>query len=174
MTATDASSVTAGACAAKHTAHALQFRIQQPNSRQRSYAFVVHQDCDPLFQAVRPRLIGRGPDEASSESTSVYLSSVGYIPVDALFTADPPDFLTLISPTDPKEREKFLLVVRRLTRWMHNRFVTTLLWTQGEPVQYAQACPELIGELRSISSQLVWVEDAGDLEDILRAMRIAR
>jgi hypothetical protein len=41
-------------------------------------------------------------------------------------------------------------------------------------VQYAHASPELIGELRSISSQLVWVEDSGDLEDILRAMRIAR
>lgn len=174
MTATDASSVTAGACAAKHTAHALQFRIQQPNSRQRSYAFVVHQDCYTLFQAMRSHLIGAGSDESSSETIAVYLSSVGYIPVDALFTADPPDFLTLISPADPKEREKFLLVVRRLTRWMHNRFVTTLLWTQGEPVQYAQASPELIGELRSISSQLVWVEDAGDLEDILRAMRIAR
>jgi hypothetical protein len=65
-------------------------------------------------------------------------------------------------------------VVRRLTRWMHNRFVTTLLWTNGEPVQDAHASPELIGELRSISSQLVWVEDAVDLEDILRAMRIAQ
>ena len=158
----------------KHTAHALQYRIQQPNSRQRSYAFVVHQDCYPLFQAMRPRLIGAGPDELSTETIAVYLSSVGYIPVDALFTADPPDFLTLIAPADPKERDKFLLVVRRLTRWMHNRFVTTLLWTQGDPVQYAHAPPELIGELRSISSQLVWVEDSGDLEDILRAMRIAR
>jgi hypothetical protein len=65
-------------------------------------------------------------------------------------------------------------VVRRLTRWMHNRFVTTLLWTNGEPVQDAHASPELIAELRSISSQLVWVEDAVDLEDILRAMRIAQ
>jgi hypothetical protein len=174
MTAIEISRSLAGACASKHTAQALKFRIQRPNSRQRSYAFVVHQDCYQLFQAMRPRLIGAEPQEVSTETIAVYLSSAGYIAVDTLFTVDPPDFLTLIAPADPLERDKFLLVVRRLTRWMHNRFVTTLLWTNGESVQYAHASPELIGELRSISSQLVWVEDAVDLEDILRAMRIAQ
>jgi len=163
----------AGACATKHTAQALKFRIQQANSRQRSFAFVIHPECYPLFQSLRPHLFGAKSSEQSNEATPVYLSSHGYIAVDTLFTADPPDFLTLIAPADPREREKFILVVRRLTRWMHNRFVTTLLWTDDEPVQHAEACPELMGELRSISSQLVWVENEADLEEILRAMRIA-
>ena len=98
-----------------------------------------------MFQAMRPRLIGAEPQEVSTDTIAVYLSSAGYIAVDTLFTVDPPDFLTLIAPADPLERDKFLLVVRRLTRWMHNRFVTTLLWTNGEPVQDAHASPELIG-----------------------------
>ena len=157
-----------GRCAERHSAQALTYRIQKPNSHPRSYAFVVHDECRGLFESLLP-----ASSDIGSSKDLVYVSGLGFAGIDELFAHDSPDFLTLLCPASPVDAESFSLVIRRLSSWMSERFVTTVLWTQGsDPSSSASSAPKLIEDLRAISSQVVWVDGPSDLQEILKALRI--
>ena len=158
--------VTRGFCAERHSAPATQFRIQKPNSSERSFAFVVH-----------PRVIGLFADCVQSESVEspsqavLFTSDGGFDDVDLLFTIAPPDFLTFICPDVSSDEKHFGSIVARVDRWMQHRFITTVMVSQQRDVKRSPTSAQLIVDLRRISSQLVWVNDGQDLKEVLTALR---
>ena len=129
--------VTSGFCAERHSAQATQFRIQKPNSSERSFAFVVH-----------PRVIGLFADCVQSEFVEspsqavLFTSEGGFDDVDLLFTIAPPDFLTFICPDVSSDEKHFESIVARVDRWMQHRFITTVMVSQqGRRKRVTNVCP---------------------------------
>ncbi len=166
---THQSGVTSGFCAERHSARATQFRIQKPNSSERSFAFVVH-----------PRVIGLFADCVRSEFVEsptqavLFTSEGGFDDVDLLFTITPPDFLTFICPDAGSDEKHFESVLARVDRWMRHRFITTVIVGQERSVARAPTSAKLMGDLRRISSQLVWANDGQDLKEVLTALRFLK
>ena len=161
--------VTSGFCAEKHSAQATRFRIQKPNSSERSFAFVVHPKVIDLFadcvQSDRVEL---------PTQTVLYTSEGGFNDVDLLFTIAPPDFLTFVCPDVSSDEKHFESIVARVDRWMQHRFITTVMVSPDQNVTRSRTSAQLMGDLRRISSQLVWVNDGQDLREVLTALRFFR
>jgi hypothetical protein len=161
--------VTSGFCAERHSAQATRFRIQKPNSSERSFAFVVH-----------PKVIDLFADCVQSEcvelpaQTVLYTSDGGFDDVDLLFTIAPPDFLTFVCPDVSSDEKHFESIVARVDRWMQHRFITTVMVSPDQNVTRSRTSAQLMGDLRRISSQLVWVNDGQDLREVLTALRFFR
>ncbi len=157
---------TSGICAERHSARATQFRIQKPNSSERSFAFVVH-----------PRVIGLFADCVRSEFVEsptqavLFTSEGGFGDVDLLFTIAPPDFLTFICPDVSSDDKHFESILARVDRWMRHRFITTVIVGRERKVARSPTSAKLMGDLRRISSQLVWANDGQDLKEVLTALR---
>ncbi|MDB2620042.1 hypothetical protein N9Y18_07335, partial [Litoricolaceae bacterium] len=62
-------------------------------------------------------------------------------------------------------------IVARVDRWMRNRFITTVMVTPDRNETRLRTSTQLMGDLRRISSQLVWVNDGQDLKEVLTALR---
>ena len=160
------SAVISGFCAERHSAKAAQFRIQKPNSSERSFAFVVH-----------PRVIGLFADCVQSECVEspsqalLFTSEGGFDDVDLLFTIAPPDFLTFICPDVSSDEKHFESIVARVDRWMRHRFITTVMVSQQRNVARSPTSAQLMGDLRRVSSQLVWANDGQDLKEVLTALQ---
>lgn len=158
--------VTSGLCVERHSARATRFRIQKPNSSERSFAFVVH-----------PRVIGLFADCVRSEFVEsptqavLFTSAGGFDDVDLLFTIAPPDFLTFICPDVSGDEKHFESILARVDRWMRHRFITTVIVSQERNVVHSPTSAQLMGDLRRISSQLVWANDGQDLKEMLAALR---
>ena len=161
--------VTSGFCAERHSAQATRFRIQKPNSSERSFAFVVHPKVIDLFadcvQSDRVEL---------PTQTVLYTSEGGFNDVDLLFTIAPPDFLTFVCPDISSDEKHFESIVARVDRWMQHRFITTVMVSPDQNVAKSRTSAQLMGDLRRISSQLVWVNDGQDLREVLTALRFFR
>ena len=161
--------VTSGFCAERHSAQATRFRIQKPNSSERSFAFVVHPEVIDLFadcvQSDRVEL---------PTQTVLYTSEGGFNDVDLLFTIAPPDFLTFVCPDVSSDEKHFESIVARVDRWMQHRFITTVMVSPDQNVTRSRTSAQLMGDLRRISSQLVWVNDGQDLREVLTALRFFR
>ena len=161
--------VTSGFCAERHSAQATRFRIQKPNSSERSFAFVVH-----------PKVIDMFADCVQSDrvelpiQTVLYTSEGGFDAVDLLFTIAPPDFLTFVCPDVSSDEKHFESIVARVDRWMQHRFITTVMVSPDQSVTRSRTSAQLMGDLRRISSQLVWVNDGQDLREVLTALRFFR
>ena len=161
--------VTSGFCAERHSAQATRFRIQKPNSSERSFAFVVH-----------PKVIDMFADCVQSDrvelptQTVLYTSEGGFNDVDLLFTIAPPDFLTFVCPDVSSDEKHFESIVARVDRWMQHRFITTVMVSPDQSVTRSRTSAQLMGDLRRISSQLVWVNDGQDLREVLTALRFFR
>ena len=158
--------LTSGFCAERHSAQATRFRIQKPNSSKRSFAFVVHPMVIDLFaDCVQSRYA-----ESSSQAV-LFTSKGGFADVDLLFTIAPPDFLTFVCPDVSCDEKHFESIVARADRWMRNRFITTVMVTPDRNETRLRTSTQLMGDLRRISSQLVWVNDGQDLKEVLTALR---
>ena len=158
--------LTSGFCAERHSAQATRFRIQKPNSSERSFAFVVHPMVIDLFaECVQSRYA-----ELSSQA-ALFTSEGGFADVDLLFTIAPPDFLTFVCPDVSCDEKHFESIVARVDRWMRNRFITTVMVTPDRNETRLRTSTQLMGDLRRISSQLVWVNDGQDLKEVLTALR---
>ena len=158
--------LTSGFCAERHSAQATRFRIQKPNSSERSFAFVVHPMVIDLFaDCVQSRYA------ESSSQAALFTSEGGFADVDLLFTIAPPDFLTFICPDVSCDEKHFESIVARVDRWMRNRFITTVMVTPDRNETRLRTSTQLMGDLRRISSQLVWVNDGQDLKEVLTALR---
>jgi hypothetical protein len=158
--------LTSGFCAERHSAQANRFRIQKPNSSDRSFAFVVHPMVIDLFaDCVQSRYT-----ESSSQAV-LFTSEGGFADVDRLFTIAPPDFLTFVCPDVSCDEKHFESIVARVDRWMRNRFITTVMVTPDRNETRLRTSAQLMGDLRRISSQLVWVNDGQDLKEVLTALR---
>ncbi|MDC3032900.1 hypothetical protein OA249_02960, partial [Litorivicinus sp.] len=148
------------------SARATRFRIQKPNSSKRSFAFVVHPGVIGLFaDCVRSEFV-EFPTQAV-----LFTSEGGFDDVDLLFTIAPPDFLTFICPDMSSDEKHFESILARVGRWMRHRFITTVIVSQERNVARTPASAQLMGDLRRISSQLVWANDGQDLKEILAALR---
>ena len=158
--------LTSGFCAERHSAQATRFRIQKPNSSKRSFAFVVHPMVIDLFaDCVQSRYA------ESSSQAALFTSEGGFADVDLLFTIAPPDFLTFVCPDVSCDEKHFESIVARADRWMRNRFITTVMVTPDWNETRLRTSTQLMGDLRRISSQLVWVNDGQDLKEVLTALR---
>jgi hypothetical protein len=158
--------LTSGFCAERHSAQANRFRIQKPNSSDRSFAFMVHPMVIDLFaDCVQSRYT-----ESSSQAV-LFTSEGGFADVDRLFTIAPPDFLTFVCPDVSCDEKHFESIVARVDRWMRNRFITTVMVTPDRNETRLRTSAQLMGDLRRISSQLVWVNDGQDLKEVLTALR---
>ena len=158
--------LTSGFCAERHSAQATRFRIQKPNSSERSFAFVVHPMVIDLFaDCVQSRYA------ESSSQAALFTSEGGFADVDLLFTIAPPDFLTFVCPDVSCDEKHFESIVARVDRWMRNRFITTVMVTPDRNETRLRTSTQLMGDLRRISSQLVWVNDGQDLKEVLTALR---
>lgn len=158
--------LTSGFCAERHSAQATRFRIQKPNSSKRSFAFVVHPMVIDLFaDCVQSRYA------ESSSQAALFTSEGGFADVDLLFTIAPPDFLTFVCPDVSCDEKHFESIVARVDRWMRNRFITTVMVTPDRNETRPRTSTQLMGDLRRISSQLVWVNDGQDLKEVLTALR---
>jgi len=158
--------LTSGFCAERHSAQATRFRIQKPNSSKRSFAFVVHPMVIDLFaDCVQSRYA------ESSSQVALFTSDGGFADVDLLFTIAPPDFLTFVCPDVSCDEKHFESIVARVDRWMRNRFITTVMVTPDWNETRLRTSTQLMGDLRRISSQLVWVNDGQDLKEVLTALR---
>ena len=158
--------LTSGFCAERHSAQATRFRIQKPNSSERSFAFVVHPMVIDLFaECVQSRYA------ESSSQAALFTSEGGFADVDLLFTIAPPDFLTFVCPDVSCDEKHFESIVARVDRWMRNRFITTVMVTPDRNETRLRTSTQLMGDLRRISSQLVWVNDGQDLKEVLTALR---
>ena len=163
---TPQSVVKSGLCVERHSARATRFRIQKPNSSERSFAFVVHPGVIGLFaDCVRSEFVD------SPTQAVLFTSEGGFDDVDLLFTIAPPDFLTFICPDMSSDEKHFESILARVDRWMRHRFITTVIVSQERNVARTPTSAELIGDLRRISSQLVWANDGQDLKEILAALR---
>ena len=161
---TPQSVVTSGLCVERHSARATRFRIQKPNSSKRS--FVVHPGMIGLFaDCVRSEFV-ESPTQAV-----LFTSEGGFDDVDLLFTIAPPDFLTFICPDMSSDEKHFESILARVDRWMRHRFITTVIVSQERNVARTPTSVQLMGDLRRISSQLVWANDGQDLKVILAALR---
>ena len=158
--------LTSGFCAERHSAQATRFRIQKPNSSKRSFAFVVHPMVIDLFaDCVQSRYA------ESSSQAALFTSEGGFADVDLLFTIAPPDFLTFVCPDVSCDEKHFESIVARVDRWMRTRFITTVMVTPDWNETRLRTSTQLMGDLRRISSQLVWVNDGQDLKEVLTALR---
>jgi len=158
--------VISGSCAERHSAQATQFRIQKPNSSERSFAFVVHPKVISMFaNCVQAECM-----ESPSQSV-LFTSEGGFDDVDLLFTIAPPDFLTFICPVVGSDEKHFESIVARVDRWMQHRFITTVMVDQQRDVKRSPTSAQLVVDLRRISSQLVWANDGQDLKEVLTALR---
>ena len=158
--------LTSGFCAERHSAQATRFRIQKPNSSERSFAFVVHPMVIHLFaDCVQSRYA------ESLSQAALFTSEGGFADVDLLFTIAPPDFLTFVCPDVSCDEKHFESIVARVDRWMRNRFITTVMVTPDRNETRLRTSTQLMGDLRRISSQLVWVNDGQDLKEVLTALR---
>ena len=158
--------LTSGFCAERHSAQATRFRIQKPNSSERSFAFVVHPMVIDLFaECVQSRYA------ESLSQAALFTSEGGFADVDLLFTIAPPDFLTFVCPDVSCDEKHFESIVARVDRWMRNRFITTVMVTPDRNETRLRTSTQLMGDLRRISSQLVWVNDGQDLKEVLTALR---
>ena len=158
--------LTSGFCAERHSAQATRFRIQKPTSSERSCAFVVHHMVIDLFaDCVQSRYA------ESSSQAALFTSEGGFADVDLLFTIAPPDFLTFVCPDVSCDEKHFESIVARVDRWMRNRFITTVMVTPDRNETRLRTSTQLMGDLRRISSQLVWVNDGQDLKEVLTALR---
>jgi hypothetical protein len=54
---------------------------------------------------------------------------------------------------------------------MQHRFITTVMVSPDQNVTRSRISAQLMGDLRRISSQLVWVNDGQDLREVLTALR---
>ena len=163
---TPQSVVTSGLCVERHSARATRFRIQKPNSSERSFAFVVHPKVIGLFaDCVQSEFVG------SLTQAVLFTSEGGFDDVDLLFTIAPPDFLTFICPDMSSDEKHFESILARVDRWMRHRFITTVIISQERSVARTPTSAQLMGDLRRISSQLVWANDGQDLKEILAALR---
>ena len=163
---TPQSVVTSGSCAERHSAQATQFRIQKPNSSERSFAFVVHPKVISMFaNCVQAECV-----ESPSQSV-LFTSEAGFDDVDLLFTIAPPDFLTFICPVVGSDEKHFESIVARVDRWMQHRFITTVMVDQQRDAKRSPMSVQLMVDLRRISSQLVWANDGQDLKEVLTALR---
>ena len=160
------SAVTSGFCAERHSAQAAQFRIQKPNSSERSFAFVVHPRVICLFADCVQSEYVESPSQAV-----LFTSEGGFDDVDLLFTIAPPDFLTFICPDVSSDEKHFESIVARVDRWMQHRFITTVMVSEQRDVKRSPTSAQLIVDLRRISSQLVWANDGQDLKEVLTALR---
>ena len=160
------SAVTSGFCAERHSAQAVQFRIQKPNSSERSFAFVVHPSVIGLFADCVQSECVESPSQAV-----LFTSEGGFDDVDLLFTIAPPDFLTFICPDVSSDEKHFESIVARVDRWMQHRFITTVMVSQQRDVTRSPTSAQLMVDLRRISSQLVWANDGQDLKEVLTALR---
>ena len=158
--------LTSGFCAERHSAQAAQFRIQKPNSSERSFAFVVHPMVIDLFTDSVQSRYAEPPSQ-----TVLFTSEGGFNDVDLLFTIAPPDFLTFVCPDVSCDEKHFESIVARVDRWMRHRFITTVMVTPDRNETRSRTSPQLMGDLRRISSQLVWVNDGQDLKEVLTALR---
>jgi len=161
--------VTSGFCAERHSAQATRFRIQKPNSSERSFAFVVHPKVIELFADCVQSERADPPTQ-----TVLYTSEGGFDDVDLLFTIPPPDFLTFVCPDVSSDEKHFESIVARVDRWMQHRFITTVMVSPNQNVTRSRTSAKLMGDLRRISSQLVWVNDGQDLREVLTALRFFR
>lgn len=161
--------VTSGFCAERHSAQATRFRIQKPNSSDRSFAFVVHPKVIDLFADCVQSECVEPPTQ-----TALYTSDRGFDDVDLLFTIAPPDFLTFVCPDISSDEKHFESIVARVDRWMQHRFITTVMVSPDQNVAKSRTSAKLMGDLRRISSQLVWVNDGQDLREVLTALRFFR
>jgi len=161
--------VTSGFCAERHSAQATRFRIQKPNSSDRSFAFVVHPKVIDLFADCVQSKCVEPPTQ-----TALYTSDRGFDDVDLLFTIAPPDFLTFVCPDISSDEKHFESIVARVDRWMQHRFITTVMVSPDQNVAKSRTSAQLMGDLRRISSQLVWVNDGQDLREVLTALRFFR
>jgi len=167
MTGRSPQSVAAnGFCAERHSAQATRFRIQKPNSSDRSFAFVVHPKVIDLFADCVQSECVEPPTQAV-----LFTSDGGFDDVDLLFTIAPPDFLTFICPDVSSDEKHFESIVARVDRWMQHRFITTVMVSQDQNITRSRTSAQLTGDLRRISSQLVWVNDGQDLREVLTALR---
>jgi hypothetical protein len=98
--------VISGSCAERHSAQATQFRIQKPNSSQRSFAFVVHPKVIGLFANCVQSECVESPSQAV-----LFTSEGGFGDVDLLFSITPPDFLTFICPDVGSDEKHFESIV---------------------------------------------------------------
>ena len=163
---TPQSVVTSGLCVERHSARATRFRIQKPNSFERSFAFVVHPGMIGLFaDCVRSEFV------ESPTQTVLFTSEGGFDDVDLLFTIAPPDFLTFICPDVSSDDKHFESILARVDRWMRHRFITTVIVGQERNVARSPTSAKLMGGLRRVSSQLVWANDSQDLKEVLTALR---
>ena len=160
------SGLTSGFCAERHSAQATRFRVPTPDSSERSFAFVVHPMVIDLFaDCVQSRYA------ESSSQAALFTSEGGFADVDLLFTIAPPDFLTFVCPDVSCDEKHFESIVARVDRWMRNRFITTVMVTPDRNETRLRTSTQLMGDLRRISSQLVWVNDGQDLKEVLTALR---
>ena len=158
--------LTSGFCAERHSAQATRFRIQKPNSSERSFAFVVHPMVIDLFaDCVQSRYA------ESSSQAALFTSEGGFADVDLLFTIAPPDFLTFICPDVGSDEKHFGSIVARVDRWIQHRFITTVMVGQQRDMRRSPTSAQLMVDLRRISSQLVWANDGQDLKEVLTALR---
>ena len=159
-------SSTGGFCAERHSAQATAFRIQKPNSSARSFAFIVH----PLLVDLFSHTIQCSRANSTTQ-TLLYTSDEGFGEIDLLFTIQPPDFLTFVCPDSKIDDKQFASIISRVDRWMQDRFITTLICSRDDAEAGQHMASELIGDLRRISSQVVWVSDGRDLREVLTALR---
>ena len=155
-----------GFCAERHSARATAFRIQKPNSSVRSFAFVLHPLVVDLFSTT---IHHAGAN--STAQTLLYTSNEGFGEIELLFTIEPPDFLTFVCPERKIDDNQFASIISRVDRWMQDRFITTIICSRNDTEPRQHMTSELIGDLRRISSQVVWVGDGRDLKEVLTALR---
>jgi len=161
--------VTSGFCAERHSAQATRLRIQKPNSSERSFAFVIHPKVIDLFadcvqsECVEPK-----------KQAVLFTSEGGFDDVDLLFKIAPPDFLTFVCPDVSSDEKHFESIVARVDRWMQHRFITTVMVSPDQNATRSRTSAQLVGDLRRISSQLVWVNDGQDLREVMTALRFFR
>ena len=158
----------AGYCAEKNSVQALFYRIQKPNSENRTFAFIIHTDAVSMFE----ELTGETPEH--ERGAYLYLTGKGFVDLDDLFLGDSTDFFTFICKESSQLSKGFISLLARVDRWMNDRFITTIICASDQNQIAQNIGSGLVGKLRKISSQLVWVDDAQDLKEVLSALQFFR
>ena len=157
-----------GSCAEKNSVQALSYRIQKPNSNNRTFAFIIHADAVAMFEEAT------GDKSEHEGGTCLYLSGKGFVNLDDLFLSDSTDFFTFICSEPSQLSNGFISLLAQVDRWMHDRFITTIICASSQNKVAQNFGSGLVGRLRKISSQLVWVDDAQDLKEVLSALQFFR
>jgi hypothetical protein len=159
--------LTSGFCAERHSAQANSDSGYKNRTVLKGHSLLW---CILWWLTCSQTVSNPGMGESSSQAV-LFTSEGGFADVDLLFTIAPPDFLTFVCPDVSCDEKHFESIVARVDRWMRNRFITTVMVTPDRNETRLRTSARLMGDLRRISSQLVWVNDGQDLKEVLTALR---